>query len=124
MQSTWAWRAPSAVQGIFSIFCIVILPFIPESPRWLAHEGRLDEALTVVGQIYADGDIKNAIVQTEYQEIIDTIEWERAHIGETLKVMQMVKTPSARKRLSLSLSVAVFSTISGEKSSSPKIFLS
>ena len=31
--NTWAWRAPSLIQGIFSVLCIVILPFIPESPR-------------------------------------------------------------------------------------------
>ena len=30
-QSTWAWRAPSLFQGIFSLLCIFILPFIPES---------------------------------------------------------------------------------------------
>ena len=26
--STWAWRAPSLFQGIFSILCIIILPFV------------------------------------------------------------------------------------------------
>lgn len=50
-QSTWAWRAPSLFQGIFSGLCIIILPFVPESPRWLVgvqqmqrptcHHGRL-----------------------------------------------------------------------------------
>lgn len=27
-QSTWAWRAPSLFQGIFSLLCIAILPFV------------------------------------------------------------------------------------------------
>ena len=27
-QSTWAWRAPSLFQGIFSLLCIIILPFM------------------------------------------------------------------------------------------------
>jgi hypothetical protein len=26
--STWAWRAPSLFQGIFSLLCIIILPFM------------------------------------------------------------------------------------------------
>ncbi len=30
MQSTWAWRLPSLVQGVFSIICIVMLFFTPE----------------------------------------------------------------------------------------------
>lgn len=33
-ESTWAWRCPSLVQGMFSVLCIIIIPFIPESPRW------------------------------------------------------------------------------------------
>lgn len=27
-ESTWAWRAPSLFQGIFSALCIIILPFM------------------------------------------------------------------------------------------------
>jgi hypothetical protein len=26
--STWAWRAPSLFEGIFSLLCIIILPFM------------------------------------------------------------------------------------------------
>lgn len=27
-ESTWAWRAPSLFQGVFSLLCILILPFM------------------------------------------------------------------------------------------------
>jgi hypothetical protein len=27
-QSTWAWRAPSLVQALFSVLCIFTLPFM------------------------------------------------------------------------------------------------
>merc|ERR1711939_1250936 len=47
-----------------------------------------------------------------YQEIIDTLAWEKEQ-GETLSLLQTVKTPSARKRMMLSLSVAVFTMLSG-----------
>ncbi|CAD6447398.1 26570adc-fcd2-46a6-9a65-d6da9bd97b33 [Sclerotinia trifoliorum] len=110
--STWAWRVPSLVQGIFSVLCIAILPFIPESPRWLAYVGRTEEALMVVAQTHANGDTSNPVVLAQYQEIIDTIEYER-NVGETLSLKQMVKTPVARKRVSLAISAAVISTISG-----------
>ncbi|KZP13863.1 sugar transporter [Athelia psychrophila] len=111
--STWAWRTPSAVQGVFSVLCIAILPFIPESPRWLAYQGRNEEALIVLALTYANGDTENEVVQAQYKEIVDTIRWEKEHAGETLSVIQMVKTPIARKRVGLALSVAVFSTLSG-----------
>ncbi|KAJ7818496.1 MFS sugar transporter-like protein [Mycena olivaceomarginata] len=110
--STWAWRLPSAIQGIFSIMCIVILPFIPESPRWLAYQGRPEEALRVVALTHANGDVNDPVVLAQYKEIIDTIGYEK-NAAEPLSLAQMVKTPSARKRMILSISVAVFSTVAG-----------
>jgi len=56
MASTWAWRLPSAMQGFFSVLCLVILPFIPESPRWLVHKGRHAEALESIALAYSNGD--------------------------------------------------------------------
>ncbi|KAL5330311.1 hypothetical protein ACEPPN_003837 [Leptodophora sp. 'Broadleaf-Isolate-01'] len=112
MESTWAWRLPSALQGVFSIVCIAILPFLPESPRWLVHKGRLDEALEVIALTYADGDTANPIALASYREIIDTLNWER-EAGETMTFLQMVKTPSSRKRTLLAVSVSVFVMLSG-----------
>ncbi|CAK5270442.1 unnamed protein product [Mycena citricolor] len=112
MPSTWAWRIPSAVQGVFSILCIVILPFIPESPRWLAYQGRTEEALVVVALTHANGDVNDEAVQMHYKEIVDAIETEK-HAPDPLSMKQMFQTPSARKRIILGSSVAVFSTVAG-----------
>ncbi len=112
MASTWAWRLPSALQGLFSILCIVILPFIPESPRWLIHKGRNEEALSAIALACSNGDRDSPLVLTQYKEIIDTLQWEKEQ-GETLSIKETVKTPSARKRMLLSLSVAVFTMLSG-----------
>ncbi|KAH6698361.1 MFS sugar transporter-like protein [Leptodontidium sp. MPI-SDFR-AT-0119] len=112
MQSTWAWRLPSALQGLFSVLCIVVLPFIPESPRWLIHKGRNEEAIEAIALACADGNKDDPIVQVQYREIIDTLAWEKEQ-GETLSLLQTVKTPGARKRMMLSLSVAVFTMLSG-----------
>lgn len=121
MPSTWAWRISSLVQGVFSILCIVLLLFIPESPRWLAYQGHREEALEVVAQTYANGDRTNPIVLAQYKEIIDTIDYEK-NVGETLALIQIVKTPSARKRVTLAVSAAVFSTIAGSTSGSGVLF--
>jgi len=43
IMSSWAWRIPSILQVVPSILCLVILPFIPESPRWLMYHDRADE---------------------------------------------------------------------------------
>jgi MFS family permease len=115
MSGTWGWRLPSAFQGIFSILCIVILPFIPESPRWLVYQGRPEEALRVVALTHANGDLNDPVVLAQYKEIIDTIDYEK-NTAEPLSLAQMVKTPSARKRMVLCASVAVFSTVAGSLS--------
>lgn len=111
-ESTWAWRAPSLFQGIFSLLCIVVLPFIPESPRWLAYQGDFEGARTVVAQTNSDGDITDPVTVTIYKEIIDTLAWEKKE-GRTMSPMEIVKTPSARKRLLIGSSVGPFSCIAG-----------
>ncbi|KAF2251694.1 putative hexose carrier protein [Trematosphaeria pertusa] len=111
-QSTWAWRAPSLFQAVFSILCIIILPFVPESPRWLVHEGHYEEARLVVAQTNANGDISNPIVLTVYKEIVDTLEWEKKE-GRTMSPKEIFKTPVARKRLLVGMSAGPFSCVAG-----------
>ncbi|KAH8664190.1 general substrate transporter [Xylariales sp. PMI_506] len=111
-ESTWAWRAPSLIQGIFSLLCIIILPFIPESPRWLVHQGYYEEARLVVAQTNSNGNLSDPVAITVYKEIIDTIEWEKKE-GRTMSPMEIVKTPVARKRMLIGMSAGPFSCVVG-----------
>jgi len=43
-----SWRTPIAIQLIFAIAVVFIVWGLPESPRWLAKRGRMDEALEVI----------------------------------------------------------------------------
>ncbi|PMD22215.1 putative hexose carrier protein [Hyaloscypha hepaticicola] len=110
--STWAWRAPSLFQGIFSLMCILILPFIPESPRWLVHQGYYDEARLVIAQTNANGDLTHPVVLTVYKEIIDTLRFEK-EVGRTMHPKEMFKTPVARKRFLIAIPPGIFSCIAG-----------
>lgn len=112
LDSTWAWRAPSAVQGSFSIICIVLLPFIPESPRWLVRRGHREAALEVIALTYANGDRDSPIVLAAFKEIVDTLDFEVSN-NQKLTITQCFKTASARRRILLACSAAVFSTIAG-----------
>lgn len=109
--STWAWRAPSLLQVIPSLLCIGILPFIPESPRWLAYQNRLEDALEVLAVAHAQGDMNNQVVLTEYREITETLEFEKA--TGSISPLETIRTPGNRKRLLLCLSVAIFSMTMG-----------
>jgi MFS family permease len=108
--STWAWRAPSLFQAIFSILCIFILPFIPESPRWLVNQGFYEEARMTIALTNADGDINDPVVLTVYKEIVDTLAWEKENV---LSFIETIKNPISRKRLLIGMSAGPFSCIAG-----------
>lgn len=110
--STWAWRVPTLVQGIFSVLCIVILPFIPESPRWLTYQGRFEEARLVVAQANSNGDLSDPVALTVYKEILDTLEFEKKD-GRTLSPREIIKDRKALKRTLIGASVGPFSCIAG-----------
>lgn len=112
MDSTWAWRLPSALQGLFSIISILILPFVPESPRWLAYQDRNEEALEVAAIIHANGDVTNQVALAQYKEILDTIAFEKDS-GKKLTFVETVKTPGNRRRMLLMLSVAFTTSMTG-----------
>lgn len=109
--STWAWRAPTLIQGIFSILCIVVLPFVPESPRWLVSQRMFDEARLSVAQANANGDIADPVVLAVHKEIVDTLRWEKEN--RTMTPLEIAKNPVARKRLLIGMSAGPFSCIAG-----------
>ncbi|ORY21512.1 putative sugar transporter [Naematelia encephala] len=111
--STWAWRAPSLFQGIFAIICIVILPFIPESPRWLVGQGRPEDAHKVLAQVNARGNLQDPVVLAEYQMIVETLNYERAMAGRAPSLKDLIRTPVARRRLLIGSSPGLFSCVAG-----------
>lgn len=111
MASTWAWRLPSALQGVFAIVSIITLPFVPESPRFLAYHNRQEEALLSIAQTQTNGDVSDPIAQLQYVQIVDALEFEKNIEPPSIKTMAM--KPSIRKRMLILLSVAAFSMLTG-----------
>ncbi|ETS81463.1 hypothetical protein PFICI_06465 [Pestalotiopsis fici W106-1] len=107
-----AWRLPCALQALFSVVCGLILLFVPESPRWLVHRDRCDDALTVLASTHSNGDKEDPLTQLQYKEIVDTIEWER-NTGKKMTYGEVFRTPNSRRRLMLVVSVAVLAMASG-----------
>lgn len=112
MLSTWAWRLPSAIQGVLTIISLIVLPYIPESPRWLIHRSRHEEALEIVADLYADGNHEDPVVLAAYKEMHDTI-IEEANQGQRMSPLELLKNKPNLRRLALCMSVAVITMLSG-----------
>lgn len=108
----WRWMFASEV--LPAVFFMIALLFVPESPRWLAKQGRLDTALAILSKI---GGRKHA--EVEVNEIKSSIDKEEGTIKELLK-------PGLRIVLLIGVLLAIFQQITGINTViyyAPKIFL-
>lgn len=112
IKNSWAWRTPTVVQaGIpFVVMCLIL--FFPESPRWLIHKDRADEALEIFAKYHGDGDPNSPLVQLQYKEIME----ERAatrNDNPWWDFRELVNTRAARYRLAMVIGMSFFGQWSG-----------
>ncbi|KIJ60061.1 hypothetical protein HYDPIDRAFT_161558 [Hydnomerulius pinastri MD-312] len=110
--TSWAWRIPSALQGLPSVIQICLVWFVPESPRWLVSKGREAQALRILAYYHANGNEKDPLVEYEFEEIREAIKFDRevsANVGWT----SLFKTPGNRRRMRIITALAFFSQWSG-----------
>jgi Sugar (and other) transporter len=101
--SSWSWRLPSLLQGASSIFQIVMVFFMPESPRWLVYNGRKEEARAVLRKYHAEGEDDSEFLDFEMAEIDHTIEYERVQRSTSWK--EWFRTAPNRYRFFVILSL-------------------
>lgn len=81
--SQFSWRWPIAFQGVFCIIILIVLPFLPESPRWLVSHDRADEAQKVFARLAGKNGLPSdhPHVKEQLREIRANVE-EEQRIGE------------------------------------------
>ncbi len=62
-----AWRWMFGVEALPALLFLVAVLFIPESPRWLAHRGRHEKALSTLKRLgYEDGEDELARIEASF----------------------------------------------------------
>ncbi|KAH7928917.1 general substrate transporter [Leucogyrophana mollusca] len=110
--SSWAWRVPSALQGLPSVIQVFLIWFVPESPRWLVSHGKEDKALQILAYYHANGNEQDPLVEYEFEEIKAAIAFDR-EVAANVGWLSLVKNPGNRKRMRIIIALAIFSQWSG-----------
>lgn len=91
-----AWRFPLAFQFIFIFLLFGTVPWLPESPRWLVHHGKDEEALDVLARLGGKPTTDTDIL-AQHEEIQYAVKYEKEH---QMKWMELLKPqPEATKPL-------------------------
>ncbi|KAF4168584.1 hypothetical protein CNMCM6936_001898 [Aspergillus lentulus] len=78
VNETLRWRMPLALACVGPLAMIIGLPFIPESPRYLALAGRNDEAWEVVRTLHRDPtDFEDEAARAEFTQIIRQTDYDK-----------------------------------------------
>jgi MFS family permease len=110
--NSWAWRIPSALQGLPSIIQLCLVWFVPESPRWLVSKGREAQALKILAYYHGNGNDKDPLVEYEFDEIKEAIKFDR-EVSANGGWSSLFKTVGNRRRIRIITALAFFSQWSG-----------
>lgn len=92
----WSWRVPTLMQGFGPIILAIGVWFVPQSPRWLIKNGRLEEAHKILATFHANGDRNDPLVQLEVREICAAVEAE--DLANTGTWLSFFRTIGNRRR--------------------------
>lgn len=111
--SPWSWRVPSFVQAIIPVIQMVLIWFIPESPRFLMAKGLESQAVRILAQYHTDGgDERDPLVTYEMAQIRHSLNLERQFTSGK-SYLRCFSTPGNRLRMFTIIWIAVFSQWSG-----------
>jgi sugar porter (SP) family MFS transporter len=95
------WRWKLGIAGLPAILFLLMLYFIPRSPRWLVQKGRVKEARSVLHATEAQN------IEQELNEIVESIDREHGHADEPL-FQRKYFLP-----IFLAISIGMFNQLSG-----------
>jgi len=105
------WRVPLGLTLVFLVFMLCVLPWLPESPRWLLMVGRDEDARKIIFDIHKSSkDHSQTFAEQEFFQMQQQIE-----LDKTMKTswLEMFRRPSYRKRSVIALTFGFFNQSTG-----------
>lgn len=97
------WRTSLGIQVLPAVFLAALIMIFPESPRWLIDHGKVEQGLRNLAKLHAHGDETDAWVQAEFQQIQDSITFDREH--EASSWVEIFVDKSCLRRLILACAI-------------------
>ncbi|KAI4311923.1 hypothetical protein MLD38_036787 [Melastoma candidum] len=105
LTGTWRWML--GIAGLPALVQFILMLSLPESPRWLYRQGKVDEARSILEKIYQPNEVED-----EMQALHESVEAEKADdraTGENIfaKVKGAFSNPVVRRGLYAGITVQV-----------------
>ncbi|RAK88553.1 general substrate transporter [Aspergillus costaricaensis CBS 115574] len=115
LSSSWSWRVPSILQAGYPLVQLAFLYWVPESPRWLVAQNKIEEATDILKRYHAGqeepDEEPSPLVAMEVAEITIAIELEKSIEGSRWSAL--MATPGNRKRIIIAICVGTFAQWNG-----------
>ncbi|CAN9355627.1 unnamed protein product [Alternaria sp. RS040] len=105
IRGSWSWKLPVAIQLFWSLAQLSLIVFCPESPRWLVRHGKQEKARSIMIRYHANGHDGDELVSSEFARMCASTAAEAQN--NTTGWLALLSTPGNRKRLVLSVVIAV-----------------
>ncbi|KAJ5049978.1 hypothetical protein NUH16_008503 [Penicillium rubens] len=100
---------PFIIQIVLSFFLVGMSFFLPETPRWLALNGFVDESLQTIADLHSNGNTQAEHVQRTFLEIQEAVIYEN-NLGKSGWKEMFTRY---RKRTIVGITVQMFAQING-----------
>ncbi len=110
--ANWVWRILCVFQCLAPIYVLIVLPFIPASPRWSVKHGYPEKALAALIATRATREQ----AEIEFKSITQAIEFERTSEATSSGYLALWKDKSVRKRLLLAIGMNAGQQLTGQGS--------
>ncbi|ORY22892.1 and other transporter-domain-containing protein [Naematelia encephala] len=110
LPSSWSWRGPCLLQIAPPLMQLALLPFVPESPRWLILHGKPEAAKAILIK-YHGGGIETPDVTETFDEIVFNTEKQKA--TPRTSWLDLIRGKSGRIRVAILVFTGISSQMSG-----------